>query len=287
MFRAREPENLWMTVYAPVFASLSPRARASRAVAGRHLAQEDVEDLGEQGRVPGQSIAKRVRQTQHPLAHRHVRHDLVDQARRPLGHPPPSARGADAATLATEGHEDVVLARRAAATGKAMRQDSAPQIAPQLRLDKRREARAAGVLVDPLEECLQVLTQDQVQRPVLRATTAVASRKEGRARHTALAALQRPHREGVGGDQVVDSDHVADSQQRGRVFGSVLVGVRDRTTARDVVVPIFVHVSGGPDPRPDPIPEHRPFIQRTPATIAGRDEPPQLLEYPEITGRSA
>jgi hypothetical protein len=65
---------------------------------------------------------------QHPLPHRHVRDDVVDQVRCGLRHAPCAARGAETPPLAAERQQLVVAALAAAQPQEAVRQDAAAQM---------------------------------------------------------------------------------------------------------------------------------------------------------------
>lgn len=71
------------------------------------------------------SQAQQDRQRQHPLAHRYMGDDAVDQVGRRLRHAPGAARRAEAAALATQGDELVVAAVAAAQSQEAVGQDGA------------------------------------------------------------------------------------------------------------------------------------------------------------------
>ena len=80
-----------------------------------------------------------MRQTQHPLSNPHIWKHVIDEIRRPLGHPPSAAPWAEAATLAREGHETILSARGTPKAGKAAGQTSTAQEIAELLLDKSRE----------------------------------------------------------------------------------------------------------------------------------------------------
>src|SRR5262249_45996414 len=70
-----------------------------------------------------------------PLACRHPGEDLLDEMRRHLRHAAAGTRRTKAASLATEGHQELVLARVTAEPEKPVRQDATPQIVVKLALD--------------------------------------------------------------------------------------------------------------------------------------------------------
>lgn len=57
--------------------------------------------------VVGEAIAKRERQGEHPLPHRHLRQHPVDKMRGGLGHTASAARAANASALARERHHAI------------------------------------------------------------------------------------------------------------------------------------------------------------------------------------
>jgi hypothetical protein len=77
---------------------------------------------------------------------RRVGKAVVDQPRRRIGHSPPDARRTDRTTLAGKRHELVATAVGAVAPNKAVRQDAALEVTPELVLHVRRVSIAAGVL---------------------------------------------------------------------------------------------------------------------------------------------
>ena len=68
----------------------------------------------------GQQHAQRDRQRQHPLPHRHMWDDVVDQAPRGLRHPARTARGTEPSPFAAEGQQLVVAALAAAQPREAV-----------------------------------------------------------------------------------------------------------------------------------------------------------------------
>ena len=81
-----------------------------------------------------------------PLAHRHVRDDLVHQVRRRLRHVPGTARRAEPAPLAAECHQLVVAAVAAAQAQEAVSQDAAFKEGFELVLDELRQIGVSGGL---------------------------------------------------------------------------------------------------------------------------------------------
>jgi len=77
---------------------------------------DDAEHLAHDRRLVGEEEPKRPWHAQHPLAHRLLGEDLVDEERGALGHAPRAAARAEAAALAAEGDE---VLGAAAVTGDA------------------------------------------------------------------------------------------------------------------------------------------------------------------------
>jgi len=99
----------------------------------------------------GQQQAKRNRQRQNPLAHRHVRDDVVHQMRRRLRRAPGPAARAKAAPLAAERDQLVMPAVTATQAQEAVRQDAAFEEGVELVLHKLRQV-GAGCSLSLIEE---------------------------------------------------------------------------------------------------------------------------------------
>jgi hypothetical protein len=69
----------------------------------------------------------------------------VDQMRRGVRHPSRCTRRTQAAALAAERDDDLVMARRAAYACEAMREDAAAQVLGELALDAARKTMTIGV----------------------------------------------------------------------------------------------------------------------------------------------
>ena len=104
-----------------------------------------------------------MRQAEGPLSNRHVGEDMIDEMRRPLGHPPSAAPWAEAATFAREGHETILSAGGAPKTREAAGQTSTPQEIAELLLDKPREPLAVSQRRGVRTERLEMVTHDPVQ----------------------------------------------------------------------------------------------------------------------------
>ena len=66
---------------------------------------DDLQDGREQLRMCSEQQTKRDREREYPLAHRHPGNDMIDQVGGGLRHAPGATPWAEAATLASEGHE--------------------------------------------------------------------------------------------------------------------------------------------------------------------------------------
>ena len=157
---------------AVAFVGLEPGSlqQMARDHALHHL-QHRRDQLG----LRGQQQAQRDRQRQHPLPHRHVRDDVVDQVRRGLRHAPRAARRAEPAALAAEGQQLVVAALAAAQPQEAVGQDAALEEGVELVLDEPRQL-GSGAGLGVGDEAGRVLLHQAVQRGLLRAVALVVDR---------------------------------------------------------------------------------------------------------------
>ena len=143
----------------------------------------DLQHRCHQLRLCSQQQAQRDRQPNwqrpHPLAHRHMRDDVVDQVGGGLRHAPRAAGGAEPSALAAESHQLVVTAVTAAQAQEAVRQDAAldalERKGVELVLDEGRQAGARGGL-HVGEEGLGVLLDQPVQRGLLGPVALVVDR---------------------------------------------------------------------------------------------------------------
>ena len=156
------PPKRWMTVEAEEHARGHAEHRARHPV------------------IPGQEIAKTVRQTQHPLAHGHARQHLVDQTGGALGHASAAAARAEAPALAGKRHEVLQRAVGTSQAREAVRQHPAGQEVPELLFHEPRQRGAVGVTLGRLEEGVEVLGDHAVQHGVLGITRPVV---RGAGRH--------------------------------------------------------------------------------------------------------
>ena len=91
-----------------------------------HHSQRDADDGATQLVIPSDQVPQPMRQTQDPLSNRHIRKHMIDQMRRPLGHPATAAPRAEAAALARKGHEAILPAGGAPKAREAAGQTAAP-----------------------------------------------------------------------------------------------------------------------------------------------------------------
>jgi len=106
--------------------------------------------------IPRQDITKTVGQAQHPLANRHARQHIIDEASGGLGHAAAAAAGAEAAAFARERHEPFERALAAPETAKAVRQHAAREEMPEFLFHELRQAPTVGVLGHRIQESLQM-----------------------------------------------------------------------------------------------------------------------------------
>src|SRR2546428_10060059 len=95
--------------------------------------------------IPREEIPEPVRHAWHPLAHRHARQHVVDEAGRALRHAPAPAARAEATPFARERDEAFERALAAPQPGKAPLQYATREKIPELLFDERRQARTVGV----------------------------------------------------------------------------------------------------------------------------------------------
>ena len=121
------------------------RARPRRSCSGpprpatleaEDRAQGNVERARDELRVSGEKKARPTRQRQHPLAHRHVRKNAVQEVRRGPLHAARGAGRAEAAALAGKGDQHLVPAGGAAHAGKAVGENAASEVPFELRNDE-------------------------------------------------------------------------------------------------------------------------------------------------------
>ena len=96
-------------------------------------------DLG----TAGEQEAQGKRKAQHPLAHRGLGQNLIDQQRRAFGHAPGPATGAEAPVLAAEGDQVFGVAGLTAQTQETVFEATAFEVVFELALDILRKVSAA------------------------------------------------------------------------------------------------------------------------------------------------
>jgi hypothetical protein len=107
---------------APIDDTPSPPAPALEA---EERPGVDREHGAAEGVVPGQAIAERVRQREHPLADGYMRQDVVDEFRGTRGHPPTATAWTKPASLTGEGYERLGMTTPALKTREAPGPDPA------------------------------------------------------------------------------------------------------------------------------------------------------------------
>lgn len=111
---------------------------------GQHRTEEHREHAPAEPVVVRERVAQPVRRGEYPLADRETTEHVVHQVCCQASHAPPGARRADAASLAGERDQQILLARVAAEAGEAARQLAAGQELAQLALDEVRQAVAVA-----------------------------------------------------------------------------------------------------------------------------------------------
>jgi hypothetical protein len=160
-------------------APVLPRAPAEL---GEECADEGAQHGAREPRVVGAAIAKRIGKREHPLADRHSGEDAVHEARRGVGHAPPTAGGTEAAALARERNEPVEPAVVAVHAQEAEGQHTAAEVVPELLLDE-----AGHGLVPPArlgQKGLELPPDDAVEDALLGAVARV--RRLRRAQRSAV-----------------------------------------------------------------------------------------------------
>ena len=120
---------------------------------GEQSAQEGAKHVARKAGVVGAAVAERVGQGQHPLADGDHRQHAVDEVGGGVGHAATAAGGAEAAALAREGDDPLVMASVAAHPQEAVRGNAAAKIGAQLLLYEtwRRLAAFVGAREEGLE----------------------------------------------------------------------------------------------------------------------------------------
>ena len=145
-------------------ARIRPRSGAMRAQVTLDLVQEDAQGSIQGFAVMVEVIAQPLGQGQDPLAHRPRGQDMIDKVGRAFYHAPGVARRADAPAFAREGDQEVMTALVAAGSRKAVGEDSALQVPPQLPLGVRRDALVLPVIPAQGKEGLEMVLHHPVER---------------------------------------------------------------------------------------------------------------------------
>jgi len=178
--RASESLDDGHSTAATIDDAIPTRATSDDAEHGAHVHGDD---RATQIVIPRQHVPQPVRQTQHPLSHRHVGEHMIHQVRRAFGHAPAATTGTEPAAFAREGHEAIVaapIAMKPCESGRG-RQASAGQKVAKLLLDEPRQAFAVSKRRRLCAEALEVFDDDLVQHAVGGLPRLVARRRLGHA----------------------------------------------------------------------------------------------------------
>ena len=134
--------------------------------------QEDAQHHVESRPVTMNKVAQPLWNSQHPLAHRQTREDVIGEVRRRLLHAPGIARGVDTTALAGERHKVIVATIIATGAGKAMRENAALKVFGKHLADKRVWGMVIALPVElpcagQLKPGFEVLGQGLVQQRAL------------------------------------------------------------------------------------------------------------------------
>jgi hypothetical protein len=114
---------------------LGPRESRGGSAEPAYLFDEDAIARRQGVRAKRHHAADFEGRRQHPLPHRRVGQDAIDEVRRRPAHAARRARRARASALARHADEDFLPAHGARHADEAVRQDAAPDVAPQLVFD--------------------------------------------------------------------------------------------------------------------------------------------------------
>jgi len=132
---------------------------------------EHCQHVPTQGGVESELIAQRPRQRQHPLAHGGVRNHAIDEVSGELTHAAAPTRRAEAAPLATEGHDHFVLAPLAPHMKTPVSEEATAQVGAELAGDERWEP--AALLRGPSQERVEMGVDDPIEYGALGSATLV------------------------------------------------------------------------------------------------------------------
>lgn len=139
-------------------------------VNGEHGATENV--------IPGEAVAERVRQGEHPLADGDVGQDVVDELRAAGRHPPAAAARTETPSLAGERHERFRVAPGALKPREAAAPDATIEKGAKLLLEETREPARIGARRGG-EEAFEVLPDDLVEPAAGRVARRVPQGRNG------------------------------------------------------------------------------------------------------------
>jgi hypothetical protein len=151
-------------------------ARA-QARAGEDAAQGETQDARDQRGFAREQKAGPPRQRQHPLAHRNVRQDAIDQVRGSALHSSRRAGRTDPTGLARERDEQLVAAGDAAHASESVGENAAPEVSLEVGHDET--GQPASVVLHLRQERLEVPPDGFVQERRLRLATAISRSSSG------------------------------------------------------------------------------------------------------------
>ena len=135
-----------------------------------------------------------MREREHPLSHRNVWEDVVDEMRGAFGHAPPAAARAEPAAPAGEGHEPLGFAIAAPEPREAASPEATPQKRTELVVDEPRQTVAVAPSCGVGAERFDVLANNGVEHRSSRVPRSVL-----RKGHVATGAAGMPQRSGGAG----------------------------------------------------------------------------------------
>lgn len=137
---------------------LSPRAQMpfDRSV-------QDARHPSAQVMTPRQQVAQSMRQGQHPLPHRNIGKDVVDEMCGAFRHAPPAATRTEAASFLRERHKPLGRTVRAPKPREAPGQEAAAQEPAELGFDEAGKVQAIALSRGLGEEALDVHPDDRIQ----------------------------------------------------------------------------------------------------------------------------
>jgi hypothetical protein len=113
-------------------------ARAA-ALVREQGAKKRAQYLAREDGVPGTAVPERIRQRQHPLAHRDLWNDVIDETGGGIGHSPSTTRGTEPSALTRECDQTIVAAAIAVYPDESSCEHAAVEVSTQLSLDESRD----------------------------------------------------------------------------------------------------------------------------------------------------